>query len=518
MTVEDLQQHQTLAEALADPANWPGAPRDLRLFQTHISSVVLVDQDAYKLKKPLDLGFLDYSTLAKRRHFCDEEIRLNGRLAPDIYLDVVPITGSPEHPVIGGEGEPIEWAVHMRRFDPTAVLGECPERLTPELIDELARRIADFHQAAAIAPPAFGSLDEVAEPMHDNIRQIHARRGAERAKLEQLQAWLEGRLGELAVLIEQRRAEGRVRECHGDLHLGNIVLIDDAPVIFDGIEFNPSLRYIDVYADLAFLTMDLKRLGRHDLARRLLDGYLRITGDYGGLPLLHLYEVYRAMVRAKVAAIHAAERNLSADERELIVAELRRYLRVAAGLSRPPQPGVVITHGVSGSGKSFVTDQVLAALPAVRVRSDVERKRLAGLAAEASSGSGLGADLYSAAMTERTYGRLVELAEGIITAGFIAVIDATCLKAAQRRPFAELAERLGVPFVILDCEAPRAVLEQRVRQRQAAGEGVSEADLAVLASQLSHREPLQAEEQAHCLVIDPEHPLDTERLDNLLLG
>ena len=512
MPIEDLQQHQTLAKALASPVSWPAAAHDLRLIQTHISSVVLVDREAYKLKKPLDLGFLDYSTLEKRLHNCQEELRLNRRLAPDVYLEVVPVTGTPERPVIGGPGEPIEWAVHMRRFDPIDVLAECPQRLTPELIDTLAARIAGFHQEAAIAPEGFGSLDAVAEPMYDNIRMIRAYRSAERAALDRLSVWIEQRLGACAALIEQRRADGRVRECHGDLHLNNIVLIDDAPVIFDGIEFNPALRYIDVYADLAFLTMDLMRLGRDELARRLLDRYLQLTGDFGGLPLLRLYEVYRAMVRAKVAAIHASERNLSAAEREHIVAGLRRYLRVAAALVKPCRCGLIITHGVSGSGKSTVIDQLFTDVPAVRVRSDVERKRLAGMAADAHSASGLGTDLYSPAMTERTYARLAELAEGIIAAGFPAVVDATFLDAARRADFAALAERLQVPFVIIDCEAPQAVLEQRIRARQAAGADVSEADLAVLRAQLAQHEPLSAQEQMQAVTVTPDHPLDMDAL------
>jgi aminoglycoside phosphotransferase family enzyme/predicted kinase len=512
MPIEDLQQHQTLARTLASPASWPAAAHDLRLIQTHISSVVLVDRDAYKLKKPLDLGFLDYSSLDKRLHNCREELRLNQRLAPDIYLDVVPVTGTPERPVIGGTGEPIEWAVHMRRFDPTDVLAECPQRLTPELIDTLATRIAAFHQAADVAPADFGGLEAVGDPMRDNIRMIRALRSAERAALDRLSVWIEQRLADCAALIERRRSSGRVRECHGDLHLNNIVLLDDQPVIFDGIEFNPGLRYIDVIADLAFLTMDLIRLGRDDLARRLLDRYLQHTGDFEALPLLRLYEVYRAMVRAKVAAIHAGERNLSALEREHIVAELRRYLRVAAALIKPCRRGLIITHGVSGSGKSTVIDQLFSYVPAVRVRSDVERKRLAGLAAGARSDSGLGTDLYSPAMTERTYERLATLAQGIIAAGFPAVVDATFLDTAKRADFAALAERLQVPFVILDCEAPPALLEQRIHARQAAGADASEADLAVLSAQLQTREPLSEAERAQAITVTPEQPLDADVL------
>jgi aminoglycoside phosphotransferase family enzyme/predicted kinase len=512
MGIETLEQHQALAEALAAPAAWPGAARDLRLIQTHISSVVLVDGDAYKLKKPLDLGFLDYSSLEKRHHFCAEELRLNRRLAPDIYLDVVPVCGTPERPVIGGEGEVIEWALHMRRFDPTDVLAECPERLTPALIDQLAVAVAAFHRHAAPAPAEFGSLEHVAGPMRDNISMIRAHRSAERCRLDQLGEWIEQQLGARAELLGRRRDSGQIRECHGDLHLNNIVLIDGQPVIFDGIEFNPALRYIDVVADLAFLTMDLARLGRDDLARRLLDRYLQQTGDFAGLPLLRLYEVYRAMVRAKVAAIHASERNLDADQRELIVAELRRYLRVAVALTRPGCRGLIITHGVSGSGKSTVADQVIAALPVVRVRSDVERKRLAGLSADASSDSRLDAGLYDADMTERTYTKLAELAEGILTAGFTALVDATFLDERRRGQFASLAHRLGVPFVIINCEAPREVLEQRVAERGQAGTDASEADLAVLARQLDGLDPLSESEQSLALTIRPDHPFDPERL------
>lgn len=519
MPIEDLQQHQTLVKALANPSNWPGAAHDLRLIQTHISSVVLVDRDAYKLKKPLDLGFLDFSSLEKRHTACDEELRLNGRLAPDVYLDVVPITGSPEHPVVGGTGEPIEWAVHMRRFDPTAVLAECPQRIDIALIDTLAERIGRFHAEAAVAPPEFGSVDLVAGPMRDNIRAIRARRSAERAQLDALGDWIEQRLAACADLIEQRRRDGRVRECHGDLHLNNIVLIGEEPVIFDGIEFAPALRYIDVYADLAFLTMDLTRLGRDDLARRLLDRYLQSTGDYQGLPLLRLYEVYRAMVRAKVAAIRAAERNLSAAEREQIVAELRRYLRVAARLCKEPAPALIITHGVSGSGKTVASDRLLAELPAVRVRSDVERKRLAGLTADADSDSAPGQGLYSDDMNERTYGRLAELAEQIIGAGFVAVVDATFLRADRRRDFAALATRLDVPFVIVDCEAPENELRARVAARQTAGGDASEADGAVLERQLAAREPLTPEESALAVPVRPDQELDLELLgDRLVCG
>ncbi len=513
MAISDLPQHQTLMRNLAKPDAWPDGSGVPRLIQTHISSVVLAGACAYKVKKPLDLGFLDFSTLEKRHEACRQEVRLNSRLAPELYLGVVPITGSAEQPSVDGDGEPIDWAVQMRRFDPAAVLDQCPQRIDDSLIDRLAADIAGFHRNAEVAPEDYGSPAAVAAAVDDNIRQIRARRSAERAQLDQLADWLAGQQERLAPLLAARQAQGHIRECHGDLHLNNIVLIDGRPVIFDGIEFNPQLRYIDVLSDLAFLTMDLARLGRPDQAYRLLDRYLAVTGDFAGLPLLRLYEVYRAMVRAKVAAIHAGERNLGADEREHIVALLRRYLRVATRLTREPSPALVITHGVSGAGKSTASDLLVAELSAIRVRSDVERKRLA-----AGGGSVNAADLYGEGMTTRTYDRLYALAAGIIDAGYVAVVDATFLDARQRHRFAGLAAERAVPFAILACQAPPAELARRVGARSRGGWDVSDADGAVVARQLAAEGALDSQEQAAAVVVSPEQPLDVEQLCARLWG
>lgn len=512
MAISDLQQHQNLVRRLTRADAWPGERETPVVIETHISSVVLVGKFAYKLKKPLDLGFLDFSTLDKRQHACQEELRLNGRLAPDLYLGVVPISGSVEQPRLD-EGEPIEWAVQMRRFDPAAVLAECPQRIDDALVDQLAVDIGHFHGTAPVAPAGQGEPGAVIAAMTDNIRQIRARRSAERAQLDQLADWLEREQDRLEPVLQARQAQGFVRECHGDLHLNNIVLINGKPVIFDGIEFNAALRYIDVFADLAFLTMDLMRLGRTAQAYRLLDRYLAVTGDFSGLPLLRLYEVYRAMVRAKVAAIHAGERNLGADEREQIVASLRRYLRVASRLTRDPRPALIITHGVSGVGKSTVSDLLVAELPAVRVRSDVERKRLA-----AKDGVVDAKDLYSENMTARTYDRLHKLAGGVMDAGYIAVVDATFLDATQRARFAELADARNVPFAIMDCQAPPAELVRRVGARSGGGRDVSDADTAVLSRQLGQQQALSPAEQARAIKVSPQQPLDLDQVAERLQG
>lgn len=512
--VDTLEAHEVLIRSLLDPAAWPEGGGDRRRIDTHISTVVLAGEEAYKIKKPLDLGFLDFSTLERRRLCCEEEVRLNRRLAPQIYIRALPVTGSETAPRLGGDGPVIDWAVHMHRFDPDAILSHHTDQLNRGLVEKIAWRIARFHADAAVCPDDLGcgTPEAVYAPMAQNFSQIRSLRGGDRRLLDKLAEWTEDRQYELRQVLYARRAGSHVRECHGDLHLGNIALINGEPVAFDGIEFNPALRWIDTINDLAFLTMDLTRVGRVDLARWFLDSYLELRGDYDGLRVLHFYEVYRAMVRAKVAAIRISQRDLPADARERTIGEFRRYLRIAEAFTHPSPRAIVITQGVSGTGKSTVASQLLDHLHAVRVRSDVERKRLAGLAPRADAMTLYNAGIYTADMTERTYARLAELAQTIVEAGYVAVVDATFLQHAHRQRFADLAARMDVPFVILNCEAPEAVLRARVSERMAAGGDVSDADLEILAAQLRAREPLSGEEVAMSIPVRPDCPLELDDL------
>lgn len=511
---DQLEAHETLVRALMDPTAWPVGGGDRRRIDTHISTVVLAGSSAYKIKKPLNLGFLDYSTLAKRAQACADEVRLNRRLAPQVYLRALAVTGTLTAPRLGGDGPVIDWAVHMHRFDPDAILAQHTGELNRGLVEKIAWRIARFHGDAARCPEdaPWGTPEAVYAPMVQNFSQIRSRRASDRPFLDRLADWTEQRQIELRQVLDARRAGGHVRECHGDLHLGNIALIDGEPVAFDGIEFNPGLRWIDTMNDLAFLTMDLTRVGRVDLARCLLDSYLQLSGDYEGLRVLHFYEVYRAMVRAKVAAIRVAQRDLAPADREHAIAEFRRYLRIAEAFTRPSPTAIVITHGVSGTGKSTLTSRMLDRLPAVRVRSDVERKRLAGLPADVNAMNRYNAGIYAAGMSERTYERLAGQARAIVEGGFIAIVDAAFLKHEQRLRFADLAAALNVPFVILSCEAPETVLRARIGQRLAKGQDASDADLAVLAGQLRDREPLGREELGMSIVITPERPFVLDQL------
>lgn len=517
MGIETAEQHEALIDALMDPVRWPAGGADRRRIDTHISTIVLAGSQAYKIKKPLDLGFLDFRSLDARHAACEEELRLNRPQAPQVYRAVCPVTGSVAAPAIDGAGPVIDWAVCMHRFDPDAILSNHVDRLQPRLIERLAGRVAALHARAPRCPDdaPYGMPAQVVAPMQANFRGLRAQeRGPADPIVERLQAWTAAQAARLHDRLEQRRADGRVRECHGDLHLGNVALIDGEPVIFDALEFDPDLRWIDTASDLAFLTMDLHHRGRADLAHRFLDHYLEIAGDYDGLAVHAFYQVYRALVRAKIAAIRAAQ-PLPPPQGRAVAAERAAYLRLAEGLAAPRRGALVIGHGVSGSGKSFVSAQLPGPLPAVRLRSDVERKRLLGIDAS-SDARAHGA--YTPAMTQRTYARLLALARTVVATGYVAVVDATFLLRAQRTAFRALADELQVPFLILDCDAPRAALRARIAARAGETGNVSDADLAVLDAQLRTREPLRPDEARASVVLRPDRPLRIDALRRRLTG
>ncbi|HAF56342.1 MAG TPA: hypothetical protein DCL01_14280 [Thauera sp.] len=493
----------------------PGSAGGVSLIETHISWVLLAGEYAWKLKKPLDLGFLDFSTLERRREACEAELRLNRRTAPELYEAVVPVWRTAQGVCVGDRpvdasdpgATPLDYLVRMRRFDQSALFETrlATGQLEPALFDRLARHVVALHEGAAVAQPGegFGDAAAVMAPVRQNFAQIRERVSdpALLSELARIEAWAEARFAALVLVFDARLAAGRVRECHGDLHLGNLIVLDGEPRLFDAIEFSAALRWTDVVADIAFLVMDLQARGRMDLASRFLNAWLERSGDYAGLQLLPWYVSYRAMVRAKVAAIRAGQ--VEGAARAEALAECARYLALAAAQMRPPVLALLIASGVSGSGKTSQSQPLVEGCGVVRVRADVERKRLFGLDADARSGSTLGGGLYSAGASARTYARLAELARAVVEAGYPVLVDATFVKRAQRAAFAELAATLGVPFAILAFDAPEATLRDRVRQRAEAGTDASEADVAVLETQLRAREPFEEQELA-CVV-----PIDT---------
>lgn len=514
-----MNSHMTvtspLIKAMLEPTWYDHPVEHCRLIETHISWVILTGEYAYKVKKPLDLGFLDFSTLEKRHFYCEEEVRLNKRLAPSVYLGVSTITGTSLQPKLGGEGEPIEYAVKMREFPQNAQLDRmlADNRLQPEHIDAFARLVADFHRqaATATAETTFGDLEHVWQPVAENFAQIREKITHSDAleTLAALEQWSSESFTNLSHLLQRRKEEGFIRECHGDMHLRNLAWIDNGPVAFDGIEFNPNLRWIDVMSEVAFLVMDLHFRGEAALAQRFLNTYLEHSGDYAGLDLIRFYLVYRALVRAKVAAIRLAQAGLAEPELAAIEREFTQYLALASNYTRESSPLLLLTRGLSGSGKTTITQPLLEHLPAVRIRSDIERKRLYGLRAEQSGHAAPSEGIYSAEATARTYQQLLMLAEEILNAGYNVIVDATFLSRNQREPFRRLAAEIHSGFVLLDLTAPSSILRKRLTQRKG---DASDADLAVLAHQLESYAPLDEDERQETISIDTSQHVDTEAL------
>ncbi len=510
----------TLLRSLQDPRLYPHPVTHFDLRETHISWVLLTGPFAYKIKKPVNFGFVDFSSLAQRRMFCHEEIRLNQRSAPDIYVDVLRISGTPEHPRLDGHGEPFEFAVKMRQFPADATLDHALARIRPEQVDQLARDIAAFHHNSAGADPdtIFGAPGVIARVLAEVFDQIpsHGPFSKHRPSMENLRHWLTRFLAAHAGDFEQRKARGFVRECHGDLHLGNLVLLSDRLVAFDGIEFSERLRWIDVINDVAFTVMDFQVRGQPALARRFLNHYLECTGDYDGLALLPFYAVYRALVRVKVAGLAFGQARGRDPGHSSHADDFVRYLSAARSLTESTAPWLVITHGVSGTGKSTVSETLLEHAGAIRLRSDVERKRLFGLSPLDQTARAFKPVLYGTETTRKTYDRLQAVTRQLLRVGYPVIVDATFLKRRQRDAFRKLAASLNVPFLILDMQAPSATLRRRVTARAVEPDDVSEADLAVLEQQEQAREPLGPVERAASVTLHAGVPFDPAAVVGML--
>lgn len=485
---------------LASPCE-VGTTGQIELVETHISWVLLVGDVAYKIKKALRLPFLDFSTLERRRARCQDELRLNRRFAPDLYLDVVAITDGTHGPQFGGSGTPIEYAVKMRRFDENGRLDHVLSRgeLRSEHLSDLADAVVAFHATAAVMPSTsrFGMPTQVMAPALDNFQHL-ARllpNARIRARLDALHAWTEAQFKQLAPLMEARKRGGRIRECHGDLHLANLVLIDQRVRMFDCLEFNEDLRCIDVASEIAFTYIDLLDHGQPGLANWFIDEVFGHNGDYEGALMLRFYAVYRALVRAKVEAIRA-------DQTHSDTGEAVTYIVLAEHLASPPLPQLVITYGLAGCGKTVASTRLLQTDPhgsTLRLRSDVERRRIFGISGTQKSGAKLNAGIYVPDAHARTYDHLRERAEMLLKAGWSVIVDAAFLKRADRDHFHGLANEVCATFGILAPKATAAQLRERILARQDLGRDASEATLDVLAQQMRRIEPLDADEKKHLL-------------------
>jgi hypothetical protein len=483
--------------ALQQPTAYPHPADKVMHLETHISHVFLAGEYAYKLKKPVDFGFLDFTTAEKRRAACADEVRLNARLAPDIYLGVVPVcrgkAGYHVRPQGCAPGETeTEVLVHMRRFPQDGLLDRLAMagRLTPDIMTDIARQLAQFHASTGRSPAIdqYGSVEGIRAPVLQNFVQTRPYIGltVSAATHARLHGWSEEFLRTHADLFAARVRTGKIVDGHGDLHLRNMCKIDGRVLIFDCIEFNPALRAGDVMNDIAFLIMDLHHRALTALANRFLNEYLEQTRDTVGLMLLDFYRVYRACVRAKVMSFESDA--APAAERHNVEQEAASYFDLAEQALAPRTPGLLLTCGVSGSGKTTLARQAAEVLDGVMVRSDAVRKHLAGIPLDLR-GEQSGTDIYTPAMTTRTYAALLQHARDIIASGRWAILDAVFGKCSERAVAAALAHELRVPFGILSCVAPHAELVRRLDRRSAEGRDISDATVTVLEQQLTHFEP-----------------------------
>jgi len=487
--------------SLLDPAAYPHNVESTEVVETHISWIYLTGSYAYKIKKPVDLGFLDFTSLDSRRHYCMEELRLNRRLCPDLYLQVLPVTKSDDGISIGGKGDIIDYAVQMEQFDRNGELDRMlrEHRLLPRHIDMVYREVSAFHQDTPPTPPdsPWGTPATIRKTLLNNFSSeiLTTLPPEEQPVLQELKTWTGKELDRLEQLFLERKESGKVRECHGDMHTGNIVLYRKKICIFDCIEFNPRLSTIDIASDIAFFMMDLLHAGRHDLAWRFLNGYMTETGDYQGMEVLRFYLVYRAMVRAKVTAIRRSQEN-TAEARNQALEEHRSYLDLARTLTAPPPARLILMCGISGSGKSTLAGRIATTLGALHCRSDIERKRLAGMKPLDKSKPEKKKGLYGKEMSEQTYSSLLGIARSTLNAGWHCIVDATFLHKEQRAPFIEMARKTGTALRIILCNAPPYVLENRLKHRAQKGTDPSEAGIDIMKQQLREMERLTEEEIA----------------------
>ena len=492
----------------------------VEVIETHISVILLVDKFAFKIKKPVDFGFLNFTSLEKRRFFCNEELRLNRRLAPDYYIDVNCVTASTDHSTndieINGTGKVLEYMVKMQRFDQEGQLDVLlkQKRLTHHHIDELARVVTAFHASIAVAsretlPDLVNSIEQAVKQNFEQIAPYTSRFSEKfQSVFLSIKAWSEEKIQHFNPIFQHRLEQGFIRECHGDMHTGNIAWHKEQLVIFDAIEFNPDFRWIDVMSEMAFITMDLEFNGRPDLSYRLMNRYLESTGDYHGLNLLRFYQVYRSMVRAKVNCLRLSQLDSQDPQYQKTLNTVYQYLDSAYQFTRTNETFIIITQGVSGSGKSFVSQQLLEQFQMIRIRSDVERKRLY----PEKNGR------YLPEATDRTYEYLHELAGNILAYGYPVVLDATYLKKSFRLNAKAVAVQSNQKFFILSLTHDKEVLEKRIKKRLDKPDNPSEATIEVMHRQLNSMDPFEDKELAYVVTVDNNETVVETFKDHLKLA
>ncbi len=494
----------TLIQQMQQPGFYPHPVTEpIELIQTHVSYVLLTGDYVYKVKKPVNFGFLDFSTLERRREFCHEELRLNQRGAAGLYLEVLPLTQTGETFHLGASGtDPdtaVEFCVKMHQFPQSVLFTDLFDRgeLDEALLQRLAKTLAEFHTQAVINDEirSYGLVENVKLAIDENYEQTEKYIGVAQTQqqFDETRQYTDRLFTERADLFDQRIADDWVRECHGDVHLRNIALWNDEILLFDCIEFNKPFRFVDVMFDTAYIVMDLDVRDRRDLSNGFLNAYVEQTGDWAGLEILPFYISRQSYVRAKVISFLLDDPSVPDAAKREAAETASRYYRLAWEYTQPKQGKLIVMAGLSGSGKSTVARKLAREQGAIQIRSDAVRKHLGGIALDAQGSD----DLYSAEMTDRTYARLLELGTTLAAQGYTVILDAKYDRAAHRQAAIAAAQTQQIPVEILYCTAPLEVLQARIQQRQT---DISDATPAIVASQTM--EPFSPEEQGLVTTID----------------
>jgi hypothetical protein len=499
-----------LIQQMLQPGFYPHAVTEpIQLIQTHVSYVLLTGDYAYKLKKPVNFGFLDYSSLEKRQHFCQEELRLNQRGAGELYLEVLPVTVTGEQYKLGGTGEAVEYALKMRQFPQESLFSSlfAQGKLNETLLEDLGRVVAQYHALAETNDyiRSFGEVPQVRASIDENYDQTEKYIGGPQTQLQfdETKQYTDKFFTERIELFKSRIANNYVRECHGDLHLRNIALWHDKILLFDCIEFNEPFRFVDVMFDIAYAVMDLEAQQRPDLSNAYLNAYVEQTGDWEGLQVLPLYLSRQSYVRAKVTSFLLDDPGVPTEVKEEAAKTAAEYYRLAWQYTQPQQGQLILMSGLSGSGKSTTAKSLARQLGAIHLRSDAVRKHLGGISVWERGSD----DLYTPEMTEKTYTRLLTLGIILANQGWKVILDAKYDRQHLRQDAIAQAEKHQLPLQIIHCTAPLEVLQERLVNRTG---DIADATADLLVSQLKQAEPFTDKEQPYVTVLDTTQPLQSQ--------
>lgn len=499
---------------MSQPAFYPEPTTRVDIVQTHISFIFLTDTHAYKVKKPVDFGFLDYTTLERRRRLCHREVALNSRLCPDTYLGVVEIRAQDGRLSIGGDGEVVEVAVKMVRLPEQRMLRRVLARGEgdAELCRQLARTLVSFHASAFLSPElqAIKGLEGVRFNCVENFQQTERYIGSLLSDelFNFIRTSTDLFFARKATLFARRLADGRIVDGHGDLHLDSICATD--PVrIFDCIEFNERFRIQDTAEEIGFLAMDLEYAGYPDLARVVVDEYIQVSKDRELCDLLAFYKAYRAYVRAKIHSFQTEDPQVPESRKAELATTATRYYELAARYATEFNPQILLlTVGLTGSGKSTLARRLAARCALQVVSSDETRKSLLGIDPRERHYDSFDHGVYAPSITERTYAAMVSRAEALLIAGQSVILDGCFTKRVQRARAIALASRMKVPLLMLDCRCPEALVRERLERRAAKTKTVSDGRWEIYQKQLETFEPPDEISPEQTVTLDRSRPVE----------